>query len=223
MIDAKMRLGSDDAGHRGDGCCAHRSGRRVSAGCADDEDGERTMSNTLTTTLDTIRKQSPCRDGWATLKKRVGNLADDAPLPVSVVLDSNGLSDSLWVLARACGERGQEIAQQFARECVLRACEHAERVLPIFEATRPGDDRPRRAILTARTDAADAAAYAAASVAAAAARKETLRKCAAEVRGLSPLKILANEQPPTIRTTAVPVSNVAAETRRPDTVAKTNG
>lgn len=126
------------------------------------------MTTPLTTTLSEIRAHSPCRDGWAKLKKHVGDLDDGAPLAVGVVLDSNGLSDTLWVLHNACGDRGRKIAALFGRECVARACDHAERVLPVFEEARPGDDRPRRAIEAARQGdvTACAAAYFAACAAA---------------------------------------------------------
>jgi hypothetical protein len=52
-----------------------------------------------------------------------------------------------------------EVARAFATDC-------AARVLPLFERARPGDDRPRRAILVARDPAASAAARAAAGDAA---------------------------------------------------------
>jgi hypothetical protein len=57
------------------------------------------------------------------------------------------------------------------------ACDAAERVLPIFEARIPGDDRPRRAIIAAR--AARAAAAAAAADAARAAYADAARAAAA--------------------------------------------
>jgi len=140
----------------------------------------------LTTTLAAIRAQNPCRSGWTKLLKHVGEMPDDAPLPLVTVLDSNGVSDTLWVAYRVIGEPARVALAPFIRECVLRACDYAERVLPVFEAQRPGDDRPRKAIEAARAcaagtigerearkaaaaaaDAADAAAAAAAADAAA--------------------------------------------------------
>ena len=110
----------------------------------------------LTTTLAAIRAQSPCRDGWARLKKHVGDLPDDALLPLIVVLDSNGINDCLWVAYVVIGERARVALAAFSRECVLRACDHAERALSIYEVARPGDDQPRKAIEAARACAAGA-------------------------------------------------------------------
>jgi hypothetical protein len=79
------------------------------------------------------------------------------------------------VLVRKIETWNERTARLFAADC-------AERVLPIFEARYPDDDRPRKAIETARkyargeatneeliaagaADAADAAAYAAAAAA----------------------------------------------------------
>ena len=54
---------------------------------------------TTTTTLNAIRAVSPCHDGWTKLLKHLGKTsADDEPLPLLTVLDSNGLDDALWVL-----------------------------------------------------------------------------------------------------------------------------
>ena len=56
----------------------------------------------VTTTLNKIRKHSPCADGWEKLLKSLGkNKADDEPLSLMTVLESNGLEDALWCL-RAC-------------------------------------------------------------------------------------------------------------------------
>jgi len=51
-------------------------------------------------TLNQIRAHDPCADGWAkVLKAQGGTSADfDKPFPVSSILDSNGLDDTLWVL-----------------------------------------------------------------------------------------------------------------------------
>jgi hypothetical protein len=50
-----------------------------------------------TTTLNKIRKYSPCEDGWKKLLTFLGKTsADDEPLPFSTILESNGLDDALW-------------------------------------------------------------------------------------------------------------------------------
>ncbi len=94
------------------------------------------------TTLNKIRKHDPCSDGWAKLLKHLGkSKADDEPVSIITILDSNGVDDALWAL-RAVEGRDREIR--------LMACEFAEAVLPIFEQANPDDDRPRKAIETAR-------------------------------------------------------------------------
>ena len=107
------------------------------------------------TTLNASRAASPCHDGWTELLKHLGKTsADDEPLSLLTVLDSNGLDDALWVLDNTkCDPR---LARHFGAWC-------AEQVLPIFEAAYPNDMRPRNAIAVARNDDAttDAARYAA--------------------------------------------------------------
>ena len=56
------------------------------------------------TTLNEIRANEPCRDGWARLLRHLGKTrSDDEPLPLLVILDSNGLSDALWCLRAVTG------------------------------------------------------------------------------------------------------------------------
>ncbi len=53
----------------------------------------------ITTTLNEIRAHQPCSDGWQKLLAHLGKTkADDEPLPLVTVLDSNGLDDALWCL-----------------------------------------------------------------------------------------------------------------------------
>jgi hypothetical protein len=52
-----------------------------------------------TTTLNAIREHDPCTDGWKKLLARLGKTkADDEPLSLLTILDSNGLDDALWCL-----------------------------------------------------------------------------------------------------------------------------
>ena len=99
---------------------------------------------TMTTTLNAIRAASPCHEGWTKLLKHLGKTsADDEPLPLLTVLDSNGLDDALWVLDNTkCDPR---LARHFGAWC-------AEQVLPLFETAYPNDMRPRNAIAVARSD-----------------------------------------------------------------------
>ena len=51
------------------------------------------------TTLNKIRAHSPCADGWSKLLNHLGKTsADDEPLVLTVILDNNGLDDTLWCL-----------------------------------------------------------------------------------------------------------------------------
>ena len=113
----------------------------------------------ITTSLSAICAASPCRSGIRKLLAHLGTTMDvaridEAPLPVLVVLESNGLDDALWVLDRAT------VGTEFLRR--LLAADYAERVHHLFAAERPGDDRPMNAIRTARDPNATAEQLAAA-------------------------------------------------------------
>jgi len=117
----------------------------------------------MDTTLNQIKEQSPCKDGWKKLLKYLGkSQGDDEPLGFEVILDSNGIRDAVWCLR----------VLPYKDRCLF-AAEVAESVLNIFESKHPGDDRPRKAIEAVRMwhrggisdeelqEAAHAAAYAA--------------------------------------------------------------
>ena len=58
----------------------------------------------MKTTLENIREHLPCSDGWAKLLTYLGKTkADDEPLSVVTILDSNGLDDALWALRAVDG------------------------------------------------------------------------------------------------------------------------
>jgi hypothetical protein len=58
----------------------------------------------MLTTLNQIRAKSPCSNGWAKLLSHLGKTkADDEPLSIITVLDSNGLDDALWCLQAVQG------------------------------------------------------------------------------------------------------------------------
>ena len=53
----------------------------------------------MRTTLNKIRKHSPCPSGWKKLLTYIGKTeADYEPLSLLTILDSNGLDDALWCL-----------------------------------------------------------------------------------------------------------------------------
>ena len=56
------------------------------------------------TTLNKIREHGPCSDGWAKLLRHLGKTqADDEPLALATILDSNGLDEALWCLRAVDG------------------------------------------------------------------------------------------------------------------------
>ncbi len=63
----------------------------------------------MKTTLNQIREKGPCKSGWMKLLATLGKIqADDEPVTILQVLDSNGLADALWCL-RAVQGRNKEI------------------------------------------------------------------------------------------------------------------
>lgn len=53
----------------------------------------------MKTTLNKIREHSPCTGGWEKLLTYLGKTkADDEPLSIATIIDSNGLDDALWCL-----------------------------------------------------------------------------------------------------------------------------
>ena len=62
----------------------------------------------MKTTLNAIRAQGPCTEGWKKLLSHLGKTeADDEPLSLLTILDSNGLTDALWAF-RAVKGYGRE-------------------------------------------------------------------------------------------------------------------
>ena len=53
----------------------------------------------ICTTLNKIREHEPCANGWAKLLRHLGKTeANDEPLALATILESNGLDDALWAL-----------------------------------------------------------------------------------------------------------------------------
>ena len=99
-----------------------------------------------TTTLNAIRAASPCEDGWMQLLRHLGKTkADDEPLSLLTVLNSNGLDDALWVLSYAMPD--DRLARHFQAWC-------ATQVIHIFEAVHTNDHRVRDQIAMLRNDTA---------------------------------------------------------------------
>ena len=112
---------------------------------------------TFNVTLDRIRAHSPCESGWVKLLKHLGKTqADDKPLSLLTVLESNGLDDALWCL-RAVNGHEKEI-RRFACQCALDVT-HLWNAPPIVKGyLKTGNEKLR----AAAGDAAGAAARAAA-------------------------------------------------------------
>ncbi len=122
----------------------------------------------MKTTLNQIRALGPCHDGWTKLLRNLGKTkADDAPLAITTVLDSNGLDDALWCLRAVEGH--QREMRLYAVDCA-RSVQHlmtdARSIAAIDVAERHADGLATDAELAAAWDAARAAARDAARAAA---------------------------------------------------------
>ena len=92
------------------------------------------------TTLNAIRKHGPCKDGWEKLLAHLGKTkADDEPLAMTTILDSNGLDDAHWCL-RALGPDHHKLI-------VSLACDYAEQALKYVPE---GEPRPADCARTVR-------------------------------------------------------------------------
>ena len=154
----------------------------------------------MKTTLNEIRKHNPCTDGWQKLLTHLGKTkADDEPLSIATILDSNGLDDALWCLRAVegydreirlyavwCARQVQhlltdkrslaalDVAERYAngkatKEELAIAGEAAVAYATTAVATDDVAAKSARGAAMAAADAARAAAYAAAYTAAEAA------------------------------------------------------
>lgn len=140
-----------------------------------------------TTTLNAIREHGPCADGWKKLLNHLGKTgADDEPLSLLTILDSNGLDDALWCLrampehnkhwrlyAVWCARQVQHLMTDARSVAALDVAErHAHGTASDQElaaASAAAWDASRVAAWDAARDAAGDAAWVAASAAASAA------------------------------------------------------
>ena len=134
----------------------------------------------LNTTFNKCHEAGACPEGYRKLAKALGGVdkyGKDTPIPLSKIVESNGLLDAIWTL-RCTLEPSENIQIEFACRC-------AEHVLHFYEDKYPDDNRPRKAIEKARaciTDKSQAASDVALAtrVAWAAARDAALAAWAAE-------------------------------------------
>lgn len=147
----------------------------------------------FTTTLNQIRAHHPCTAGWQKLLSHLGKTkADDEPLSLLTILESNGLDDALWA-ARAI--KGHDRDFRLFAVWAARQVQHLmtdERSLAALDvAERFADGEATEKDLAAASAAASAAAWEAvrrawasardaASAAASAAARDAARDAARE-------------------------------------------
>ena len=67
------------------------------------------------TTLNKIRDAHPCEEGWTKLLRHLDKTkADDEPLALLTILESNGLDDALWCVRTLPVANGQAIIGELA-------------------------------------------------------------------------------------------------------------
>ncbi len=129
----------------------------------------------MKTTLNELRKHSPCESGWEKLLKFLGKTqADDEPLEFKTILESNGIVDTTWCL-RVLSGHDREI-RLYAVWCA-RQVEHLD---PTGTAKQTNDVSERFANGTATDEELATASDAARDAAIASARDVAIASaCAA--------------------------------------------
>jgi hypothetical protein len=101
----------------------------------------------LYTNFNLLREAGACKKSYRNLAKYLGGVKKygrDTDIPLSTILDSNGLDDTIWCL-QCCTDDTK--AGKFFQSL---ACDYAEHVLHIYEKQYHDDDRPRKAIEASR-------------------------------------------------------------------------
>jgi hypothetical protein len=130
----------------------------------------------MKTTLNKIREYSPCHEGWIKLLRNLGKTkADDEPLAITTILDSNGLDDALWCLRAVDGN--QREMRLYAVDCA-RSVQHLALDVAERHAFVLATDQELAAAWDAARDAAWDAARAAARSAAWDAARDAARSAA---------------------------------------------
>ena len=127
------------------------------------------LGDTMTQAMITLRQildAGPCTDGWRKVRKANGGTKADytKSFPLSSILDSNGLEDTLWALR--CLPDDSQLWRRFAWWCAssvvhLSIDEDAQFNLDVIDAYIKGDATDEQ--LKAVSIASAAASYAAAS------------------------------------------------------------
>lgn len=116
----------------------------------------------ITTTLNAIRAEHPCEDGWKRLLIDLGKTkADDEPLPLTTVLDSNGVDDALWCLRAVEGfDKEKRLFAVWCARQVQHLMKDDRGVVAVDVAERFANGLASQEELEAAWAAADAAARA---------------------------------------------------------------
>ena len=133
-----------------------------------------------TTTLNKIRANHPCLNGWQKLLTHLGKkTANDDLLTFQTILESNGLDDALWCL-RASDATEFEM-RRFARLAALDVAHLWDMPAIVRKYLETGDETKRAAAGAAAWAAAWDAAWAAALAARNAARAAEAAEAARDV------------------------------------------
>ena len=120
------------------------------------------------TTLNKIREHEPCIDGWRKLLRHIGKAqADDEPLALATILQSNGLDDALWCLRAVDGhEKEVRLYAVWCARQVQHLMKDPRTLAALDVAERHAHGQATDAELMTAWDAARAAAWDAAEDAA---------------------------------------------------------
>ena len=114
----------------------------------------------MQTTLEKIRAHSPCAEGWTQLLAHLGKTkADSTPLPLSVILESNGLEDTLWCFRAVDGfEREKRLFAVWCARQVQRPITDPRSLAALDVAEQFANDLASlEELVAARADVWDAA------------------------------------------------------------------
>ncbi len=148
----------------------------------------------MKTTLNAIRKHQPCADGWQKLLRHLGKkTADDEPVSIITILDSNGLDDALWCLRAVTGhDREIRLYAVWCARQVQHLMTDPRLIAALDVAERCANNLATEHDLSAALDAA-LDAWAAALDAARDAQAARLREVCAEVDRLEAANAHSND------------------------------
>jgi hypothetical protein len=122
-------------------------------------------------TLNQITAFGPCTSGWRTLLKSLNKTdADNEPVSLLHILQSNGLADAIWCM-RVNWFEHKPLYMQFVNNCATRAQGYVAAAYAADAAAADAADAAAYAAAYAAADAAYAAADAAYAAAYAAVKK----------------------------------------------------